>query len=58
MGASSLAKEVDIMATVIPKQRKKERDPITIKLDRDVLQNLEHYCRFLESSRDYVINSA
>jgi hypothetical protein len=44
------------MATVIPKQPKKERDQITIKLDRDVLQNLEHYCRYLDSSRDYVIN--
>jgi len=44
------------MATVIPKQPKKERDQITIKLDRDVLQTLEHYCRYLESSRDYVIN--
>lgn len=44
------------MATVIPKQPKKEREQITIKLDREVLQNLEHYCRYLESSRDYVIN--
>jgi hypothetical protein len=37
------------MATVIPKQPKKERDQITIRLDRDVLQTLEHYCRYLES---------
>ncbi len=44
------------MPTVIPKQPKKERDQITIKLDRDVLQTLEHYCKYLESSRDYVIN--
>ena len=44
------------MATVIPKQPKKERDQITIRLERDVLQTLEHYCRYLESSRDYVIN--
>jgi hypothetical protein len=44
------------MATVIPKQPKKERDQITIRLDRDVLETLEHYCRYLESSRDYVIN--
>ena len=44
------------MASVIPKQNKKERDQITIRLDRDVLKNLEHYCRYLESSRDYVIN--
>ena len=44
------------MPTVIPKQPKKERDQITIRLDRDVLQTLEHYCRYLESGRDYVIN--
>jgi hypothetical protein len=36
------------MASVIPKQLKKDRDQITIKLDRDVLQNLEHYCRYLQ----------
>ena len=44
------------MVTVIPKQPKKEREQITIRLDRDVLQTLEHYCRYLESGRDYVIN--
>ena len=44
------------MATVIPKQPKKERDQITIRLDRDVLESLEHYCRYLESSRDWIIN--
>jgi hypothetical protein len=44
------------MPTVIPKQLKKERDQITIKLDRDVLLSLEQYCKFLDSSRDYVIN--
>ena len=44
------------MSTVIPKQTKKQRDQITIRLDRDVLQDLEHYCRYLESPRDYIIN--
>ena len=44
------------MATVIPKQPRKERDQITIRLDRDVLETLEYYCRYLESSRDWVIN--
>ena len=44
------------MATVIPKQPKKEREQITMRLDCDVLQGLEHYCRYLESGRDYVIN--
>jgi hypothetical protein len=41
---------------VIPKQPKKERDQITIRLDREVLETLEHYCRYLESRRDWVIN--
>ena len=40
----------------IPKQPKKERNQITIRLDRDVLEGLERYCRYLDSSRDYVIN--
>jgi predicted transcriptional regulator len=44
------------MSSFIPKQPKKDRDQITIKLDRDVLENLERYCRYLDSSRDYVIN--
>ena len=44
------------MSAFIPKQPKKDRDQITIKLDRDVLQSLERYCRYLDSSRDYVIN--
>jgi hypothetical protein len=45
------------MSSYIPKQPKRERDQISIKLDRDVLRRLEHYGRFLESSRDYIINS-
>ena len=49
-------KELTHMPSFIPKQPKKDRDQITIKLDRDVLQNLERYCRYLDSSRDYVIN--
>ena len=44
------------MSTVIPKQPKKQRDQITIRLERDVIQDLEHYCRYLESARDYIIN--
>ncbi len=46
------------MPVVIPKQPKKERDQISIKLDRDVLEDLERYCRYLESSRDYVIGQS
>ena len=46
------------MSSYIPKQPKRERDQISIKLDRDVLRKLEQYGRFLESSRDYIISSA
>lgn len=46
------------MSTVIPKQLKKEREQITIKLDKEVLETLERYCRYLESPRDYVINQS
>jgi len=44
------------MSSFIPEQPKKDRDQITIKLDRDVVQNLEWYYRYLDSSPDYVIN--
>ena len=44
------------MPSFIPKQPKKERNQITIRLDRDVLESLERYCRYLDSSPDYVIN--
>ena len=46
------------MSSYIPKQPKRERDQIAIKLDRDVLHKLEQYGRYLESSRDYIISAA
>jgi hypothetical protein len=46
------------MSSYIPKQPKRERDQIAIKLDRDLLRKLELYGRYLESSRDYIISSA
>lgn len=46
------------MSSYIPKQPKRERDQISIRLDRDVLRRLEQYGRFLDSSRDYIINAA
>ena len=35
------------MASVIPKQLKKEREQIAIKLEKEVLESLEKYCRYL-----------
>lgn len=47
---------VKTVPSFIPKQPKKERNQITIRLDQHVLESLERYCRYLDSSRDYVIN--
>jgi hypothetical protein len=44
------------METVIPKQPKRNRDQITMWLDREVLKTLEQYCRYLDSGRDWIIN--
>ena len=46
------------MSSYIPKQPKRERDQIAIRLDREVLRKLELYGRFLESGRDYIIGAA
>jgi len=46
------------MSSFIPSQPKIEREQISIKLDRDLLRSLEQYCRYLDSSRDYVIGAA
>jgi bacterioferritin (cytochrome b1) len=39
----------------IPKQQKPTRERIDIKLERSVLEKLDHFCQYLESDRDYVI---
>jgi hypothetical protein len=42
----------------IPKQVKRERDRVEAKLDLELIRQLELYCRYLESDRDYVIAKA
>jgi hypothetical protein len=44
--------------TYIPKQVKRERERIETKLDRELIQQLERYCEYLQSDRDYVITKA
>jgi hypothetical protein len=43
------------MKTYIPRQPRQTRERLEIKLERSLLQNLERYCEYLESDRDYVI---
>jgi hypothetical protein len=42
----------------IPKQPKKVREQITVKLDAELLGTLDSYARYIESSRDYIIAHA
>jgi hypothetical protein len=42
----------------IPKQIRRERERVEVKLDRELIAQLEQYCQYLESDRDYVISQA
>ena len=46
------------MSSYIPKQTKPLRERIEAKLDRELIAELERYCQYLESDRDYVIAQA
>ena len=43
------------MKTYIPKQPKHVRERIEVKLDARLVQQLEKYCLYLDSDRDYVL---
>jgi hypothetical protein len=43
------------MSSYIPKQIKRIRERVEVKLDRELIVELEQYCKYLESDRDYVI---
>ena len=44
--------------TYIPKQTKLTRERVEAKLDVALIEELELYCRYLESDRDYVVSQA
>ena len=46
------------MAPYIDKQIKPIRERVEAKLDRELITQLERYCEYLESDRDYVIAQA
>ena len=46
------------MPTYIPRQIKPVRERVEAKLDRDLVLELERYCEYLQSDRDYVIAQA
>jgi hypothetical protein len=46
------------MSSYIPKQIRPIRERVEAKLDRELVAELEQYCTYLESDRDYVIAQA
>jgi hypothetical protein len=44
------------MKTYIPKQPKHTRERLEAKLDARLIRQLEQYCQYLESDRDYVLS--
>jgi hypothetical protein len=46
------------MRPYIPKQIKPIRERIEVKLDQELIVELEQYCQYLESDRDYIIAQA
>jgi hypothetical protein len=46
------------MPSYIPRQIKPVRERIEAKLDRDLVIELEQFCEYLESDRDYVVAQA
>ena len=46
------------MPSYIPKQIRPVRERIEAKLDRDLVLELEQFCEYLESDRDYVVAQA
>jgi len=46
------------MAPYMSKQMKPIRERVEAKLDRELITQLERYCEYLESDRDYVIAQA
>jgi hypothetical protein len=43
------------MKSYIPKQPKQTRERLEVKLERSLLQQLERYCEYLDSDREYVL---
>ncbi|MBZ5634913.1 MAG: hypothetical protein LAO55_17465 [Acidobacteriia bacterium] len=42
----------------MPKQVKPARERVEAKLERELIRQLELYCEYLESDRDYVVSQA
>ena len=46
------------MSSLIAKQPKVVREQISLRLDKELIETLDAYCRFVDGSRDYVVAQA
>ena len=46
------------MPSLIAKQPKVIREQISLRLDKELIDTLDAYCRFVDGSRDYVVAEA
>ena len=46
------------MPSLIAKQPKIVREAVTIRFDKEVLESLDLYCRYVDGARDYVVTEA
>jgi len=42
----------------IPKQLKPDQERVHVKLERSVREQLDRYCQYIDSERDYVVGAA
>ena len=43
---------------LIPSQLKKQREAVTVKLDKTVIDQLKLYAEFIDSTQEHVVNEA
>jgi hypothetical protein len=43
---------------LIPSQTRKSREPVTVKLEKPVIDQLKLYAEFIDSTQEHVVNEA
>jgi hypothetical protein len=43
---------------LIASQVKKQREPVTVKLDKVVIEQLRLYAKFIDSTQEHIVNEA
>lgn len=46
------------MSLIAPQPKAREKEQLTVRLERPTYELLKRYCEFIESTQDYVLNQA